>query len=151
MDFTHIFSTVPASGVFSVMSGGLGSILVGGFFSVLLLGVILVLLPICLIFEKAGRKWWEALIPVYNLYILTIITGQPAWFVIGFFIPVLNWITSVYLYYQLSKRFGYGVPFTIGLVLLPFVFLPILGLGGALYTVPPITKADEPASSTETV
>lgn len=146
MDFVHTFSNVPVSGVFSLMSGGVGAIL-GGFLITFFLIIVLILVPFCFVFQKAGRAWWEALIPLYNLYVLTIITGQPAWYLIGFFIPVLNWITSIYLYYQLSKRFGYGIPFAVGLVLLPFVFLPILGFGTAVYSAPVMTEPQADASS----
>lgn len=107
-----------------------GSIIVA-IFLVLLLTIIV---PMCLIFRKAGRGWWEAIIPFYNLYILTIITGQPWWFLIGFFVPFVNYVVGIYLYYHLSKRFGFDIPFTIGLVLLPFIFLPVLAFGGATYT-----------------
>lgn len=103
---------------------------------ILAISIVLLLVPTCFVFVKAGRKWWEAIIPVYNVYVLTIITGQPWWVMLGFFIPVANWVVGVYLYYHLSKRFGYGIPFALGLVLLPFIFLPILGFGSAKYRVP---------------
>lgn len=96
--------------------------------------VLLFLVPMCLIFKKAGRSWWEALIPLYNLYIMTVIIGVPWWILIGFFVPFLNYVVGGYMYYHLSKRFGFDIPFTIGLVFLPFIFLPILGYGGAIYT-----------------
>lgn len=97
---------------------------------------ITIIVPTCLIFQKAGREWWEALIPFYNAYIMTVIIGQPWWILIGFFIPIINWVIGAYMYYHLSKRFGFDIPFAIGLVFLPFIFLPILGFGGALYTKP---------------
>lgn len=106
------------------------------FLVIFLVLIVLLLVSMCLIFVKAGRKWWEAIIPVYNVYILTILVGQPWWIMLGFFIPIANWVVGAYLYYHLSKRFGYDIPFTIGLVFLPFIFLPILGFGPATYTPP---------------
>jgi hypothetical protein len=117
---------------------------------VLFIIIILVVVPMCLIFRKAGRQWWEAIIPFYNMYILTIITGQPWWLIIGFFIPMINWVVVIYLYYHVSKRFGFDIPFTIGLVFLPFIFFPILGFGSALYTAPEIKVEAEPVVSTPT-
>lgn len=105
-------------------------------FIFLLVAILLVVVPVCLVFVKAGRKWWEAIIPIYNLYILTIIIGQPWWIIFGFFIPVANWVVGIYSNYHLSKRFGYGIPFTLGLVFLPFIFFPILGYGKAVYIAP---------------
>ena len=34
---------------------------------------------------------------------------------------------------ELAKKFGQGVGFAIGLILLPFIFFPILGFGSAQY------------------
>jgi hypothetical protein len=36
----------------------------------------------------------------------------------------------------LSKSFGKSEGFTVGLILLPFIFYPILGLGDAQYSGP---------------
>lgn len=125
-----------------LQSGGAGNViaLLGGFAIVVFLVAIFMVVSMCLIFKKAGREWWEAIIPFYNLYVLTLITRQPVWIIIGFFLPVLNWITAIYLQYQLSKRFGYDIPFTIGLVLLPFIFLPILAFGNATYLASEVSE-----------
>ncbi|MCF7843995.1 DUF5684 domain-containing protein [Candidatus Gracilibacteria bacterium] len=109
-----------------------GSILIG----ILLFFIITVVVPLCLIYKKAGRGWWEAIIPFYNLYVLAVITGQPWWVLLGFLVPGVNCLVSIYLNYHLSKRFGFGIPFTIGLVLLPFIFLPILAFGSSMYIKP---------------
>lgn len=108
--------------------------------AIFLVFILAIIVPMCLIFKKAGREWWEAIVPFYNLYVLTIIIGQPWWLLIGFFIPFVSWIVSIYFSYHLSKRFGFDVPFTIGLVILPFIFLPILAFGSALYTQPEIKE-----------
>lgn len=112
--------------------GFLISMLLGVFFIL----IVLVIIPLCIIFKKAGRQWWEAIIPFYNIYVLTVITGQPWWIVFGIFFPVLQWLVSIFLYYHMCKRFGYGVPFTVGVILLPFIFLPIIAFGDAVYTAP---------------
>ena len=38
------------------------------------------------------------------------------------------------LYWQIAKSFGKGILFRIGMILVPFIFLLILGLGKAIYT-----------------
>ena len=42
------------------------------------------------LYVKAGRKAWEAAIPVYNAVVLTKIMNRPWWWVILLFIPVIN-------------------------------------------------------------
>jgi hypothetical protein len=59
--------------------------------------VLLFIVPFCMIFVKAGRKWWEAIIPIYNIYVLTVIIGQPWWIIFGFFIPFVNWAVGIYI------------------------------------------------------
>lgn len=89
------------------------------------------------VFEKAGRRGWEALIPVYNLYVLTVITGQPWWLLVLCVIPFINIVAMTFLYLKLAERFGLGWPFAVGLLFLPFIFFPILGFGEAAYASPP--------------
>jgi hypothetical protein len=89
------------------------------------------------VFVKAGREGWEAVIPVYNIYVLTVITAQPWWLLILCLIPVVNFIALGFLYWKLAERFGQIWPFAIGLLLVPFVFYPLLGFGDARYIRPP--------------
>lgn len=88
------------------------------------------------IFEKAGQPGWKAIIPIYNFYILLKIVGKPGWWLILILIPFLNFVFIVWTYNMLSKSFGKDEAFTVGLVLLGFVFFPILGFGSAKYLGP---------------
>ena len=90
------------------------------------------------VFVKAGREGWEAIVPLYNIYALTLITGQPWWLPVLCLIPLVNLFAIGFLCWKLAERFGQGWPFAIGLVLLPFVFYPVLGFGEAKYTPPPL-------------
>lgn len=83
--------------------------------------------------EKAGQPGWGGLIPIYNLYLLTQVAQKPGWWVIMFFIPIANIVFSVLLYNEIAKRFGQGVGFTIGLILLPAIFFMLLGFGNYTY------------------
>jgi hypothetical protein len=80
------------------------------------------------IYRKAGYKGWESLVPVYNIIILLEIVDKPSWWTVLYFIPIINIIFSVWVTNLLSLKFGKGTGFTIGLILLPFIFYPILGL-----------------------
>src|SRR5258708_2655016 len=62
------------------------------------------------LFEKAGRRGWEALISVYAFYIILKLNGRPAWWVIWLFIPLLNIIFIVIICIYFIKSY---VKFTI--------------------------------------
>ncbi|MCR9253215.1 MAG: DUF5684 domain-containing protein [bacterium] len=85
------------------------------------------------VFEKAGKPGWAAIVPIYNIVVLLEIVGKPVWWIILFLIPLVSLVIAIIVYHQLSKSFGKDVGFTIGLILLPIVFLPILGFGDAKY------------------
>jgi hypothetical protein len=101
-------------------------------------GIIILLIIIAWwkIFEKAGQAGWKAIIPIYNAYVLLKIVGKPGWWLILFFIPLVNLVFIIWTYNMLSKSFGKDEAFTVGLVLLGFVFFPILGFGSAKYLGP---------------
>jgi hypothetical protein len=48
-------------------------------------------------------------------------------------IPYVNIVFSIWASNRLAKSFGKSEGFTIGLILLPFIFYPILGLGDSEY------------------
>lgn len=85
------------------------------------------------VFTKAGKPGWAALIPIYNAVVLLEITGRPLWWLLLFFVPVMNVIAMVIVGVDLARSFGKGVGFGIGLSLFGFIFYPILGFGSARY------------------
>lgn len=93
------------------------------------------------IFEKAGQEGWKAIIPIYNSYVLIKIVGKPGWWLILYFIPIVNIIYIIWTYNMLSKSFGKDEGFTIGLLLFGIIFFPILGFGSAQYLGPYGDKA----------
>ena len=89
-----------------------------------------------LIFEKAGEAGWKAIIPIYNIYVLLEIVGRPGWWVILYFIPVVNLIVWIIVTIDLSKSFDRGIGFAIGLMLIPVIFYPLLGFSDQQYYGP---------------
>jgi len=85
------------------------------------------------VFTKAGHPGWAAIVPIYNIYILTQMTNKPAWWVVLFFIPLVNLIAAVIISIELAARFGKSTGYGIGLALLGFVFYPMLGFSDAVY------------------
>ena len=84
-------------------------------------------------FEKANQPGWAILIPIYNMVVMMRVAGKPLWWLLLFFIPVVNWIVGVVIAVAIARNFGKGVGFGLGLALLPFIFYPILGFGDAEY------------------
>lgn len=85
------------------------------------------------VFEKAGVPGWMALIPVLNLYQLLIMSGKPVWWLILYFIPVVNFITMIIVSMALAKKFGQSDLFGLGMAFFPFIFFFVLGFGPAQY------------------
>jgi Family of unknown function (DUF5684) len=88
------------------------------------------------VFVKAGQPGWAAIIPIYNIYIMTKIAGKPGYWTLLCLIPFLNIVFSIWLHNMISKSFGKDEGFTVGLVILGFIFWPILGFGAAKYLGP---------------
>jgi Family of unknown function (DUF5684) len=88
------------------------------------------------VFEKAGQPGWAAIIPVYNIYIMTKIGGKPGYWTLLCLIPFVNVVFMIWLYNMISKSFGKDEGFTAGLIFLGLIFWPILGFGSAKYLGP---------------
>ena len=74
------------------------------------------------LYVKAGRKAWEAAIPIYNAVVLTQIINRPKWWVILLFIPIINllmfpviWVETIRSYGRNSILESWLVIFTLGL------------------------------------
>lgn len=88
------------------------------------------------VFTKAGQPGWAAIIPIYNYYIMTKIAGKPGIWVLLMLIPIVNIVFLIWLTNMISKSFGHDEGFTVGLILLSFIFWPILGFGSSKYLGP---------------
>jgi len=96
--------------------------------------VVFIIASIWKTFEKAGQPGWAAIIPIYNFYIMCKISGTKNWWLI--FIPFANIYIAIVGYIALAKSFGKDTGFGIGLLLLGFIFFPMLGFGDAKYVGP---------------
>ncbi len=93
------------------------------------------------VFEKANKPGWACIIPIYNIIVLLEIVGKPIWWVFLFLIPGVNLVFAIWTVNLLSKSFGHSEGFTVGLLLLPIIFYPILGFGAATYQGPSAAEA----------
>lgn len=82
-----------------------------------------------LMFEKAGRKGWEALIPGYSLWVWLKIIEKPWWWLLLLLFPGVNlvmlMVMSFNLAYGFNKRSSYDTYMSF---FLPFIYLPMLGM-----------------------
>lgn len=58
------------------------------------------------LYEIAGRKRWEAAVPVYNSIVLMQIINRPKWWTILLFIPIVNLIMIPVVWVETARSFG---------------------------------------------
>jgi len=95
--------------------------------------IILVIIAKWRIFEKAGQPGWASIIPYFNFIIILKIVDKNIWWILWLFVPIANVVVGIWVTNLLAKRFGKNEGFTLGLILLPFIFYPILGFGNARF------------------
>ncbi|MGY0407140.1 MAG: signal peptidase I [Polaribacter sp.] len=59
------------------------------------------------LYVKAGRKAWEAAIPIYNGIILMKIINRPKWWIILLFIPIVNLLMFPVIWIETIRTFGF--------------------------------------------
>lgn len=117
------------------MESGVAAFLIT-FFVIIGAVLILTIVGMWKIFQKAGYEGWECIVPIYGAIILFRIIGKPWWWLILLCIPLVNYVFLVWMWNMLSKSFGKDEGFTVGLIFLGFIFIPILGFGSAQYQGP---------------
>ncbi|MDP8218444.1 MAG: DUF5684 domain-containing protein [Candidatus Theseobacter exili] len=85
------------------------------------------------IYVKANWPGWASLIPIYNVYAMLKIAGKPGWWLLLFFVPIVNIIIAIISLVAFSKSFGKSGWYALGLILLGIVFFPVLAFGNAEY------------------
>lgn len=114
--------------------------LIGAYFGVTILIVLVFIIAGWRLFSKAGKPGWAIIIPFYNLYIYTQIIQRPGWWILLYFsiaIPAVGALALVFLsivdQLRLAKVFGRSAGFGVGLILLGWIFFPILAFSGSQY------------------
>jgi hypothetical protein len=115
--------------------------------------VLISIISMWALFRKANLPGWASIIPIFNIYyFLKMIRRSPLWMVlfalpavfplfikrgdsnaaVGF-VAIMILIMSISFIFSLAKAFGKGIPFSLGLLLFGFIFLPILAFGSSEY------------------
>lgn len=79
------------------------------------------------LYVKAGRKAWEAIVPIYNAVVLMQIINRPKWWVVLLFIPIINLLMFPIVWVETIRSFGKNTR--------KDTFLVILTLGFYIYYV----------------
>lgn len=78
------------------------------------------------LFSKCDKKWWHALIPIYNNMVLGDICFHNQYIGLLVLIPGVGAIVSLVMLYQLGKKFQYSGLFT---MLFPFIMILFISFG----------------------
>lgn len=117
-------SSQSASGIL-----GLILILVGALIALAL--IVLFVIAWWKIYAKAGRPGWAIFVPVYSIIEFFNVTWGSGIYFLFLLIPGINVLLAILTIQKLSEAFGYGFGYTLGLIFLPYVFLPMLAFGKA--------------------
>ena len=110
-------------------AAGAAAGILGGFaiFGILMMAVgILMLVSMWKVFTKCGKPGWASIVPLYNMFVLTEIAGVAWWYILLFCVPIANLYAMFVIYNNIAQKFGKSTGFTIGMMIVPFVFWPML-------------------------
>ena len=99
-----------------------------------------IFLIVCIwkIFTKAGEAGWKSIVPFYNNWTMLKLfwKSEPVVPFILLFVPFANLVVLIMLYVKMARSFGKSGGFAVGLILLSFIFMPILAFGSDEYIGP---------------
>lgn len=78
------------------------------------------------VYQKMGREGWEGIVPFYNSYVLFEVLYGNGWRFLLVLVPFYGIYILVKAYVDLAHAFNKGSGFGVGLLLLGFIFMPIL-------------------------
>lgn len=96
-----------------------------------LLLTLFLIVSIWIVLSKADQPGWSIFVPIYNLYCLLQAAGMSGWWIIALCIPGVNLIPLVLIPLGIAGHFRKGLLFGFGLLLLPFIFYPVLAFSDA--------------------
>ncbi len=114
-------------------------------------------------FTKAGEPGWKSIIPFYNQYVMYKLTWKTSWFWISLIVAfvygvftslnqsfpdvmlytvlllvfaIIILVLTIISYHKISKSYGHGAGYTVGMLFLWPIFVLILGYGKSRYIGP---------------
>ena len=101
--------------------------------------VVLVVISQVQLFRKAGKPGWAAIVPIYNNIVQLEIVGRPAWWVLLYFVPVLNVVIQILVGLETAKVFGKDTTFGVLMVLFPVPMYQILSFNKNTHYLGPLS------------
>lgn len=98
-----------------------------------MLAGIIYLVSMFKIFKKAGKPGWAAIVPIYNIIVMTEIAGLPGKYVLFMFLPFVQIYAMIKIIIELCKKFGKDTGFAILMILLPLIGYPVLAFSKCTY------------------
>ena len=87
-----------------------------------------------IIFEKAKKPGWAAIIPFYNVIVMLDIAGLDWWHIlILIFVPFAAIAYMIIIPYRVSKRFGKSTIFSVLSIFFSIITYAIIAFGDAKY------------------
>lgn len=86
-----------------------------------------------MLFSKAGRPGWYALIPGFNVWVYFDIAHGSGFNMFYLFIPIFGGFYMLYTYYKFAQMFGKSTGFCVGNLFLPVVFSTIMAFDSSEY------------------
>ena len=105
----------------------------GGSTAFIVIYVIVALAVAVFMLAAMWQPGWAIFIPIYNTIVLLRVAGKPWWWLFLFLIPIVDFVVAIMVYAGVASNYGKSAGFTLGLIFLPYIFVPILGFGGAVY------------------
>jgi len=107
------------------------------FFTIVYIAIlVLMIISYWKIFEKAWQPWRGIFIPFYNFYLMLKVAGRPGARLRWLLLPPVFSILMLITIFDRTKRFWKHRAFGIGLLLLPFIFMPILAFNKSIIYTP---------------
>lgn len=107
--------------------------ILGAYLVVVLAIAILMIASMWKLFSKAGKPGWACLVPIYNYVVWLEIIKKPIWWIILLLIPIVNFIIIIIMFVEMAKAYGKSAGYGVGMIILPYVFFPMLAFGDSTY------------------
>ncbi len=85
------------------------------------------------VFKKAWLPGWAIFVPFYNIYCMLEVWGFSGRNVLWIFIPPVLGILMIINFFKIAKKFWKHWTFGLGMLLLKFIFIPILAFDDSKY------------------
>ncbi len=129
---TFLLTFVCFSIIYYRNNGGFSNILLSNVWSIFI--VIPLLFIYCyayeMIFIKMGYSWWKALIPIYNVMLISKKVFDNLFLGLLIIVPIVGQIYLLVLMYKLATKFNRN---GLLMVLFPFIMIPLISFSEDLY------------------